>query len=179
MAGPGSYRVKRISFQGNSVPILLQDVNGPCPLIAIANVLFLRSRLDLPAGVGEVSSVRGLAWGVVLVVGRGVAGLCDQPGAAMPGGPASPRHLPTAMIMAVMPLRRPHNECHADMPSQDKVVELLAEYFLDASCPEGRSGEEQAALQHQMADGMQLLPQLITGIDVNVRFNSIDGFEVS
>lgn len=57
-------------------------------------------------------------------------------------------------------------------------MELLAEYFLDASSPEGRSAEEQAALQQQMADGMHLLPQLITGIDVNVRFNSIDGFEV-
>jgi hypothetical protein len=34
-----------------------QDVNGPCPLLAIANVLLLRDELHLPAGVGEVSQV--------------------------------------------------------------------------------------------------------------------------
>ena len=36
-----------------------QDVNGPCPLLAIANVLLLRGQLQLPAagGVGEVTQV--------------------------------------------------------------------------------------------------------------------------
>jgi len=36
----------------------MQDVNGPCPLLAIANVLLLRNQIQLPAGVGEVSQVR-------------------------------------------------------------------------------------------------------------------------
>lgn len=39
-------------------PPQLQDVNGPCPLLAIANVLLLRNQLQLPAGVGEVSQAR-------------------------------------------------------------------------------------------------------------------------
>ncbi|RMZ56091.1 hypothetical protein APUTEX25_004515, partial [Auxenochlorella protothecoides] len=105
-----------ILFRGRRTPILLQDVNGPCPLIALANVLFLRNRLELPLGVGEVSS--------------------------------------------------------------DKIVELLAGYFLDAqTSASGRNEEQQAALQHQLAETMQLLPQLTTGIDVNVRFTSIGGFE--
>lgn len=39
-------------------PPLMQDVNGPCPLLAIANVLLLRNQIQLPAGVGEVSQVR-------------------------------------------------------------------------------------------------------------------------
>ncbi len=37
---------------------VLQDINGPCPLLAIANVLLLRNQLQLPAGVGEVSQGR-------------------------------------------------------------------------------------------------------------------------
>ena len=40
------------------MPPALQDVNGPCPLLAIANVLLLRNQLQLPAGVGEVSQGR-------------------------------------------------------------------------------------------------------------------------
>lgn len=59
-------------------------------------------------------------------------------------------------------------------------MELLAGYFLDAqTSASGRNEEQQAALQHQLAETMQLLPQLTTGIDVNVRFTSIGGFEVS
>lgn len=38
-----------------------QDVNGPCPLIAVANVLLLRGRASLPPGVGEVGQERLVA----------------------------------------------------------------------------------------------------------------------
>lgn len=57
------HRVKMIAFKGRHVPIMLQDVNGPCPLLAIANVLLLRGQLQLPAGVGEVSQVGGCVAG--------------------------------------------------------------------------------------------------------------------
>ncbi|EFN59098.1 hypothetical protein CHLNCDRAFT_137880 [Chlorella variabilis] len=53
-----SHKVKTITFRGRRVPIMLQDVNGPCPLLAIANVLLLRNQLQLPPGVGEVSQGR-------------------------------------------------------------------------------------------------------------------------
>ena len=59
MSSGNTYPVKRVRFAGKRVPILLQDVNGPCPLIALANVLFLRGKVDLPAGAGEVDAVRG------------------------------------------------------------------------------------------------------------------------
>lgn len=41
-----AYQVKTI---GNNTKILLQDVNGPCPLIAAANVLLLRGVVSLSA----------------------------------------------------------------------------------------------------------------------------------
>lgn len=34
------YKVKVIPFLGRSVPIVLQNDNGPCPLIAISKFLF-------------------------------------------------------------------------------------------------------------------------------------------
>lgn len=58
------------------------------------------------------------------------------------------------------------------------MTQLLVGYFLDANPSEGKSSEEQAALNQQMEDAMHLLPKLSTGIDVNVRFNSPSGFEV-
>lgn len=46
------YAVKWIEFNGVKTPILMQNVNGPCPLIAICNCLLLRGHLKLePPGV--------------------------------------------------------------------------------------------------------------------------------
>ena len=48
------HRVKRIDFLGRTVPVLLQNENGPCPLLAICNGLLLRGSITLPAGRMEV-----------------------------------------------------------------------------------------------------------------------------
>lgn len=39
------YAVKKVHYYGREVPILLQAENGPCPLLAIANVLTLKGQL--------------------------------------------------------------------------------------------------------------------------------------
>jgi len=44
-----AYRLKTITYLGANKKILLQNENGPCPLIACANVLLLRGVLQLPA----------------------------------------------------------------------------------------------------------------------------------
>lgn len=49
--------VKRIKFFGRSIKIVMQNENGPCPLLAIANVLSLRNELKLPAGAREITQV--------------------------------------------------------------------------------------------------------------------------
>ena len=56
------YKIKYIrwppgSTSPRSVPILLQDLNGPCPLIALVNILLLRGSVSLPFGAGEISQV--------------------------------------------------------------------------------------------------------------------------
>jgi len=49
------YAIRWIKFSERLHPVVLQMVNGPCPLIAICNVLFLRGQLSLPAQTAEVS----------------------------------------------------------------------------------------------------------------------------
>ena len=59
------YAIKQIrSRRGDNVDnvgILLQDVNGPCPIIALFNILLLRGNVSLPAGAGEVPVSRVVA----------------------------------------------------------------------------------------------------------------------
>ncbi|CEL92171.1 unnamed protein product [Vitrella brassicaformis CCMP3155] len=50
-----AYRTKWIEFLGRKTPILMQAENGPCPLLAIANILLLRNRLQYPDGTKEVT----------------------------------------------------------------------------------------------------------------------------
>lgn len=41
------YSIKWINFINRKVPILLQNKNGPCPLLCITNILLLRNQLQL------------------------------------------------------------------------------------------------------------------------------------
>ncbi|KAJ6821836.1 uncharacterized protein M6B38_130665 [Iris pallida] len=49
-----AYRTKHVQFLGRSTPIILQNDNGPCPLLAVCNVLLLRNSLDLGPDSPEV-----------------------------------------------------------------------------------------------------------------------------
>jgi len=51
-----SYDIKWIEFNKQSVPIILQNENGPCPLISICNVLLLRNDLNLMNFNEKISS---------------------------------------------------------------------------------------------------------------------------
>ncbi|KAJ9580585.1 hypothetical protein L9F63_024236, partial [Diploptera punctata] len=42
------YHLKRVLWHGKKIPIVTQNENGPCPLIAISNVLLLRGKIFLP-----------------------------------------------------------------------------------------------------------------------------------
>lgn len=44
-----SYHLKWVKLKGNKYPIVTQNENGPCPLIAIINVLLVKGRLRLPS----------------------------------------------------------------------------------------------------------------------------------
>ncbi|XP_010529522.1 PREDICTED: ubiquitin carboxyl-terminal hydrolase MINDY-1-like [Tarenaya hassleriana] len=55
------YKTKTIQFLGRTTPIILQNENGPCPLLAICNVLLLRNNLNLNPDCSEVSQERLLS----------------------------------------------------------------------------------------------------------------------
>jgi len=50
-----SYRIKDIVFFGSARRILLQSANGPCPLLALCNVLLLRNQISLSQHTRYVS----------------------------------------------------------------------------------------------------------------------------
>ena len=51
-----AYHVKWIKWRGTNTPIITQNENGPCPLIAIMNVLLLRGTVNIPQMVEMVSA---------------------------------------------------------------------------------------------------------------------------
>lgn len=50
------YHVKWIRFKGQKYPTVTQNVNGPCPLLSIVNILLLRGKVTLPEGCEVISS---------------------------------------------------------------------------------------------------------------------------
>ncbi|XP_054719694.1 ubiquitin carboxyl-terminal hydrolase MINDY-2-like [Uloborus diversus] len=50
------YHIKWISRNGVKSPVITQNENGPCPLIAIINVLIMKGRVNLPALVDIVTT---------------------------------------------------------------------------------------------------------------------------
>ncbi|CAF1675216.1 unnamed protein product, partial [Adineta ricciae] len=108
------YLIKWIDFNHERLPILLQNVNGPCPLLAIVNILLLRKRILLH---------------------------------------------PTATTI-----------------STERVVALLAEYLLQIDSTK-LPNRQQANYEQNIEDTLAVLPQFLTGLDINLRFNGVDQFE--
>ncbi|KAL9246765.1 hypothetical protein vseg_020259 [Gypsophila vaccaria] len=110
------HKTKPIQFFGRSSPIILQNDNGPCPLLAICNVLLLRNQLSLNGDITEVS--------------------------------------------------------------QEKLLSLVAERLIDSnSNVDNKDAEYIKNQQQNIADAIDLLPRLTTGIDVNTKFCRVDDFE--
>ncbi|RVW16297.1 Ubiquitin carboxyl-terminal hydrolase MINDY-1 [Vitis vinifera] len=55
------HKTKVVQFLGRTTPIILQNENGPCPLLAICNVLLLKNNLNLSPDIAEVSQQKLLS----------------------------------------------------------------------------------------------------------------------
>ncbi|POM78324.1 Hypothetical protein PHPALM_4153 [Phytophthora palmivora] len=106
-----AYAVKQTQFLGKAVSYVCQNSNGPCPLLAIANVLLLRGQLALE-------------------------GIVEPPG----------------------------------FVSAHNLMRLVHRRLLDTNPP--RLTQEKT-----LKDVVELLPSLLVGLDVNVRFHNITDFE--
>ena len=63
---------------------------------------------------------------------------------------------------------------------QDSLISLVASHLLDSNDSArlaSMDDDYRANTQQNVADAIAQLPKLATGVDVNVRFNSIRGFE--
>ncbi|KAK4769449.1 hypothetical protein SAY86_027599 [Trapa natans] len=110
------HKTKIIQFLGRTTPVILQNDNGPCPLLAICNVLLLRNNLNLSPDTAEVS--------------------------------------------------------------QERLLSLVAERLIDSNCNVNNKDDEYLENQQKnIADAIDLLPRLTTGIDVNIEFKRIGDFE--
>jgi ubiquitin carboxyl-terminal hydrolase MINDY-1/2 len=105
------FRVSRDKFGGFDVPYLLQGANGPCPLLAICNVLLLRGILRIPDSAESMTS--------------------------------------------------------ADLIGQ------LANSMIDRNNTENADD----TLRSTLDKAVELLPSLAKGMDVDIHFTSVSGFE--
>ena len=58
-------------------------------------------------------------------------------------------------------------------------MSLIAGHLLDSNSHEGFSEAQQANMTRNIADAVELLPKLTTGIDVDIMFGDINGFKVT
>eukprot|EP01041_Mallomonas_annulata_P007941 gene7941-16268_t len=107
-----SYRLKEIIFFNRKVAILCQNENGPCPLIAISNVLLLQGQITIHPDYTTIS-------------------LTD-------------------------------------------LIQLVANRLLEVS---SNPNIDDIQHQQQVISVIDILPKLQYGLDVNVRFDSVTGFE--
>ena len=68
-----SYKLKTIQFFGRRVPIVTQNENGPCPMLALANVLLLRNQIQLSPDAPEISQVSLFKGFLLLALARGIS----------------------------------------------------------------------------------------------------------
>ncbi|KAL9670667.1 hypothetical protein QQ045_008223 [Rhodiola kirilowii] len=99
------HKTKVIEFLGRTTPFILQNENGPCPLLSFC-MLLLKNNLNFSSDWPEVS--------------------------------------------------------------QEKLLSFIAERLIDTNCN---------FQQQNIADAIDLLPRLTTGIDVNLKFTGFKDFE--
>mmetsp|Transcript_11697 Transcript_11697/g.15175 ORF Transcript_11697/g.15175 Transcript_11697/m.15175 type:complete len:278 (+) Transcript_11697:143-976(+) len=56
VASETRHRLKKVKFFNREVSICLQNENGPCPLLALANVLILRGSIEIHPDRSEINS---------------------------------------------------------------------------------------------------------------------------
>ncbi|KAH7549506.1 hypothetical protein JRO89_XS13G0042200 [Xanthoceras sorbifolium] len=151
------HKTKTIQFLGRTTPIILQNDNGPCPLLAICNLSFLLRSLGfvvvlLPSKLKEL---------VLLIQGTNEL-------------------LTSDIAIGNILLLRNNLNLSPDIGevSQEKLLSLVAERLIDSNINVNNKDAEYVENQQQnIADAIDLLPRLATGIDVNIKFRRIDDFE--
>ncbi|MEW5307491.1 MAG: hypothetical protein WDW36_009883 [Sanguina aurantia] len=151
-----SYPIKWVQYFDREVPVFTQNENGPCPLLAIANVLSLRNQLYVMPGATSLSQSRLIS----MVAER----ILDSPALsdAFP-----PPHPGSSDLNSAGSSNAAGSSSSAPSPSLECISHSTARAIHEAD------------LRANISDCLDVLAQLATGIDVNVRFNAPDAFEAT
>jgi hypothetical protein len=106
--------MKTFNFFGRNMKMILQNENGPCPLIAIANILLIQNKISI--------------------------------------------HLDKVVI------------------TLSELIEIVANTFIENGMlpsSESRKGLQQG----QLNSVLNILPNLVRGLDLNVKFSDVTAFE--
>ncbi|MBN3314305.1 MINY2 hydrolase, partial [Atractosteus spatula] len=163
-AGQSIYHIKWTKWKDENTPIITQNENGPCPLLAIMNVLLLAWKVKMPPMM-EIITAEQLMEYLEHRIPYEVPGQClleiPEPASCIPR--ISLRSIP-GLEFAVPPA----------------VVQVFSDsdrdYILEAK-PKEISEAQRLNYEQNMSDAMAVLHKLQTGLDVNVRFTGVRVFE--
>ena len=160
-----TYKLKPLTLpDGRRLPIVLQAANGPCPLLAIANVLLLRGQIMLPVNAPDISEV------IVMVSHQQTVSCCRNPRCKYQfrNNPCIYGLMQSFECTAALSLQRPttlQQDCFAHL--QERLVTLVAGWLLDTNNPakmgHGASQEYKANLEQNLSDAVARIPKLTTG----------------
>ncbi|NWT55793.1 MINY1 hydrolase, partial [Erythrocercus mccallii] len=143
------YCVKWITWKGERTPVVTQSENGPCPLLAIINILLLQWKAS-----GLWGALGGLGGVLPQIQGEGSQGW----------SPAS-----SGCSQVKLPPQK-------EVITAEELMAHLGNCIL-ATQPRDTSEGLQLNFQQNISDTMTVLPKLSTGLDVNVRFTGVSDFE--
>eukprot|EP00913_Durusdinium_trenchii_P014290 g13406.t3 len=147
------FQVRRIDFLGEEVPILLQNRNGPCALLAIANGLLLRGAWNLGQRETSISS-RDL-------LGR-LGFLCDE-----------------LNFKAMQDRWGFHRSAEPRSGRSGADLAAGVGWWRATSTTTLTSAQEDFTLAQKVRDVISSLPKLLDGLLVNCDFGACGSFEDS
>ncbi|CDH56288.1 fam63a protein [Lichtheimia corymbifera JMRC:FSU:9682] len=161
--GPAQeYLVKTIRWvdfhtrEAKDVRIITQNENGPCPLVAICNVLFLRGDLEIRPPDREVVTFEYL-----------VERLGDY---LLNHGPSTTTNTTTTTTTTN---NQDKPSSTPTSPNDDDTTIMIR----SKSSAQSSTQEYVLTYRYNLDAALSILPNLQTGLDVNVRFSSIRDFE--
>mmetsp|Transcript_8438 Transcript_8438/g.21044 ORF Transcript_8438/g.21044 Transcript_8438/m.21044 type:complete len:620 (-) Transcript_8438:1293-3152(-) len=151
-----AYRLKTIEYNKEKYKILLQNENGPCPLLAAANVLLLKKSIALPSncikgGVVTIDELTNVLFEKIL------------------------SNQPTTTVSTSPPVvsETTKNADGAERKATSNVtIEATGDIAGIADDKNQNNVDEFNHNHHHIQEVLQIFPTLQYGMDVNPRFNS-------
>ncbi|KAI8994762.1 hypothetical protein BDB01DRAFT_846767 [Pilobolus umbonatus] len=173
--GQDEYLVKTIQWKDNPVRIITQNKNGPCPLVAICNVLFLKEDLVILPPDREVVSfeyLMGRMGDYLLNHEPTDTGSTENKERCASEGEESSKADTVECINKGENCINTDNENIVDEGEQGSKEPRFA-------LKREETSEIVLTYRHNLDKALSILPHLQAGLDVNVRFDSIHGFEAT